>query len=160
MTAFSYSIKAAGFLTRLPFECGKKLGSQGLEVKSDELRNLLGLSHPVKGDSLVGGRLTSEESSLNQQKINLNAQNKKNDDVIDVIDELLEAEQEAGWIKITDEIESVLQAALDKADDYEQFQAELDKLLIDWDMSDIAKTMATSFFKSRAEGDAGFKGEQ
>ncbi|MGL4981765.1 MAG: hypothetical protein ACRC4W_02710 [Treponemataceae bacterium] len=132
----------------------EKLGSQGLEVKSDELRNLLGLSHPFKGDSLVGGRLTSEESSLNQQKINLNAQSKKNDDVID---ELLEAEQEAGWVKITDEIERVLQAALDKADDYEQFQAELDKLLVDWDMSDIAKTMATSFFKARAEGDAGFK---
>jgi hypothetical protein len=34
----------------------EKLGAQGLKVKADEVRSLIGLSNPEEGDEVIGGR--------------------------------------------------------------------------------------------------------
>ena len=69
-------------------------------------------------------------------------------------------ETREGFIQISDDIVQVIEKAMDKATDFKSFEAELEKLVTDWDAGKIARTMAIAFFKARAEGDAHFADEE
>jgi len=138
----------------------EKLGPQGLKVKADELRSLIGLSNPEEGDEVIGGRASFAQESpssfdgLNSERsVALNAT--ASTEPADSIDEL-DAENESGYIAISDEIASVIEKAADASTDFESFQKELTKLVTDWSPDKIAECIAVATFKARALGSAEF----
>jgi phage gp29-like protein len=142
----------------------EKLGPQGLKVKADEVRSLIGLSNPEEDDAVIGGRASYTQEmqpftgELNASRnIALNAA--ANSEPADGVDELV-AENEGGYIAISDEIASVIEKAADTAVDFESFQKELTKLVANWEPDKIAECIAVATFKARALGSAEFdKGE-
>jgi len=141
----------------------KELGPQGLKVKADEVRSLIGLSNPEDGDEVIGGRASNTQESpsdfddLNSgNKIALNAAGADPADSVDGLD----AENGSGYVAISDEIAGVIEKAADAAVDFESFQKELTKLVTGWAPDKIAECIAVATFKARALGSAEFdKGE-
>jgi phage gp29-like protein len=136
----------------------EKLGPQGLKVKADELRSLIGLSNPKEDDEVIGGRASfSQESQfafdgLNAERnIALNAD--AGSEPPDSVDELV-TENESGYIAVSDEIASVIEKAADATTDFEGFQKELAKLVTGWPPDKIAECIAVATFKARALGSA------
>ena len=139
----------------------EKLGPQGLKVKSEEIRSLLGLSNPEEGDEFVGGRASfnhgfpDELGKLNAEKhVALNAD--ASPEPVGGIDEL-EEEADSGYIAISDEIAAVIEKAADAATDFSSFQKELTKLVTGWAPGKIAECIAVATFKARALGSAEFE---
>jgi phage gp29-like protein len=139
----------------------EKLGPQGLLVKADEVRSLIGLSNPDGDDAVIGGRPSSpvifpsdSGDALNaERKVALNAADDA--EAADSVDEL-DAENESGYIAVSDEIASVIEKAADKATDFTSFQKELAKLVTSWAPDKIAEFIAVATFKARALGSAEF----
>jgi len=141
----------------------KELGPLGLEVKADEVRSLIGLSNPDPKDEVIGGRSSyPQDPSTNlddlnsARKIALNSA--ANNEPADSVDEL-DAENENGYVAISDEIASVIEKAADAAVDFESFQKELTKLVTGWAPDKIAECIAVATFKARALGSAEFDDE-
>jgi phage gp29-like protein len=140
----------------------EKLGPQGLKVKADEVRSLLGLSNPDDGDEVIGGRLeygfpAPGAEPGEPEKPNLNAEQGAAPDALDALID----ESAGGYIPISDEIAAVIQKAADAAADFESFRSELEKLVSGWPADRIAECIAVATFKARALGDAEFdKGER
>jgi phage gp29-like protein len=136
----------------------EKLGPQGLKVKADEVRSLLGLSNPGEGDDVIGGRAEYgfPASGGDPGGPELNSERGKYPDALDaLIDESGE-----GYVQISDEIAAVIEKAADAATDFESFQEELTKLVTGWPLDKIAECIAVAAFKARALGNAEFdKGE-
>ncbi|GHU82753.1 hypothetical protein FACS189468_7280 [Spirochaetia bacterium] len=138
----------------------KELGPQGLKVKADEIRSLIGLSNPEEGDEVIGGR---PEYSLavpgdepgDPQEPDLNAEQTE---APDGIDSLMD-ENETGYIAVSDDIAKVIEQAADTATDFESFQKELTKLVTGWPADKIAECIALATFKARALGSAEFAKE-
>lgn len=141
----------------------EKLGRQGLKVKADELRNLLGLSHPGKDDETIGGYIQEavSDTAFNSERIRLalNAQRPVKTPAASVIDELLDESGDGDFIEITDEIEAILEEAAAASTDYKSFEANLAKLAETWPADKTAKLMAIAFFKARSAGDSNFEGK-
>jgi phage gp29-like protein len=137
----------------------EKLGPQGLKVKADEVRSLLGLANPDGGDETIGGRqeygsaLPGNEGG-GPEKPELNAERNNAQDEIDALAD------ESGYVQISDDIAAVIEKAADKAVDFESFRDGLQKLVKDWPPDKIAECVAVAAFKARALGSAEFdKGE-
>jgi len=133
-----------------------RLGSQGLKVRADELRSLLGLANPEEGDDVVGGRAAggSQGYAGDGHGPELNAERGPGDE----LDRL--AEEGGGWTVISDDIAGVIEKADDRATDFASFRDELRKLVESWPADRIAECVAVATFKARALGSAGFDGEQ
>ncbi|GHV76469.1 hypothetical protein AGMMS49942_12900 [Spirochaetia bacterium] len=137
-----------------------KLGPQGLKVKADELRSLLGLANPDEGDEVIGGR---QEYSLpapgdeggEPQEPNLNAEQTEAPDTLDALID----ESAGSYVQISDDIAAVIEKAADQATDFESFREELQKLVKNWPADKIAECIAVATFKARALGDAEFSNE-
>jgi len=139
----------------------EKLGPQGLKVKADEVRSLIGLSSPEDGDEVIGGRAVQDQSysdfGLNtERKIALNAASKT--EPTDEIDDLI-ADDESAYTAVSDEIAAVIEKAADAATDFTSFQKELTKLVSSWAPDKIAECIAVATFKARALGSAEFDGK-
>ncbi|MDR0322323.1 MAG: DUF935 domain-containing protein [Treponema sp.] len=142
----------------------EKLGPQGLKVKADEVRSLIGLSNPDEGDEVIGGRasvapdIPDFTDELNaEKKVALNAADTA--EASDSVDELAE-ENESGYIAVSDEIANVIEKAADASTDFESFQKELTKLVTGWKPDKIAECIAVATFKARALGSAEFDGKK
>jgi phage gp29-like protein len=142
----------------------KELGPQGLKVSADEVRSLLGLSNPDEEDEVIGGRapvapgMPDFSDELNaEKKVALNAASTA--EAADSLDEL-DAENESGYIAVSDEIASVIEKAADKATDFESFREELTKLVTGWAPDKIAECIAVATFKAWALGNAEFEGKK
>jgi len=140
----------------------EKLGPQGLKVKADEIRSLVGLSNPEEGDDVIGGKAPVENNTpdfsgmLNtESKISLN--NAENSSANDSVDDLA-ADNINGYIAVSDEIANVIEKAADASADFESFQKELTKLVTGWKPDKIAECIAVATFKARALGSAEFEG--
>ncbi|MCL2252784.1 MAG: DUF935 family protein, partial [Treponema sp.] len=131
---------------------------QGLKVKADEVRSLVGLSNPEDGDDVIGGRAaqSSDFSDLlnSEKRIALNTA--ENTTVNDSVDDLVE-DNDNGFIAVSDEIASVIEKAADASTDFESFQKELEKLVTGWKPDKIAECIAVATFKARALGSAEFE---
>ena len=131
----------------------KELGPQGLKVKADEVRSLIGLANPDEEDEVIGGRASVAPDfpdELNtEKKVALNAAGTA--EAADSVDDLA-AENENGYIAVSDEIASVIEKAADSATDFESFQKELTKLVTGWKPDKIAECIAVATFKARALG--------
>ena len=133
-----------------------RLGSQGLTVRADELRSLLGLANPEEGDDVIGGRAGQSayghggEDSLAQSPA-LNAE--RDAAATDGLDELVE---ENGYTLVSDDIAKVIEKAADNATDFASFRAELTKLVESWPADKIAECIAVATFKARVKGNAEF----
>ena len=136
----------------------EKLSPQGLTVKADEIRSLLGLSKPEEKDEIIGGRIPSADFSdeLNT-KTELNAASQKSQSDSDFVSDI-EADYSGDLVPISDEIAEVLEKAADKATDFDSFKAELLRLSSEWTPDKIAELMAIAFFSARAKGDNNFAG--
>jgi phage gp29-like protein len=143
----------------------EKLGPQGLRVKADEVRPLLGLSNPEEGDETVGGRAAYAPPEYGlfppgnetgePRKVSLNAEQGEVPDELDAL-----VEESGGYVRISDDIAAVIEKAADRAADFKAFREELQKLVKDWPPDKIAECIAVATFKARALGDAEFdKGE-
>jgi len=135
------------------------LGSQGLTVRADELRSLLGLANPDEGDDVIGGRTsggTGWDSGLEPIPA-LNAARRAAADKPDALDEL--AEDGGGYVRISDDIAGVIQKAADKTTDFRSFRKELQKLVADCPAEKIAECIAVATFKARVLGNAEFDGK-
>jgi phage gp29-like protein len=136
----------------------EKLGPQGLKVKADELRSLLGLTNPDEEDEVIGGRpeysLPVPGDTDEPQKPAMNAEQPQ---APDELDELIE--EGGGYIPVSDDIATVIEKAADRATDYESFREELQRLVTSWPADKIAECIAVATFKSRALGDAEFDKE-
>ena len=126
-----------------------RLGPQGLKVRADEVRSLLGLANPEEGDEVVGGRAGGGDGG--EQEPALNAERGVAED-----DELDGLEGD-GYTLISDDIAEALEAAAGRATDFASFRAELQKLVADWPADRIAECIAVATFKARAAGSAGFE---
>ena len=136
----------------------EKLAPQGLTVKADEIRSMLGLSKPEEKDEIIGGRIPSADFSdeLNT-KTELNAASQKSQSDSDFVSDI-EAEYSGDLVPISDEIAEILEKAADKATDFDSFKTELLRLTSEWTPDKIAELMAISFFSARAKGDSKFAG--
>jgi phage gp29-like protein len=140
----------------------ERLGPQGLKVKVDEVRSLLGLANPEEGDEVIGGRAeydlaASGDNSGGPPVPALNAEQPESPDELDTLTE----ENADGYIQISDDIAAVIEKAADKATDFEGFRDELQKLITAWPPDKTAECIAVATFKARAPGDAEFnKGEE
>ncbi|MFC2331290.1 MAG: DUF935 family protein [Treponema sp.] len=137
----------------------EKLAPQGLTVKADEIRSLLGLSKPESEDEVIGGRMPRStfgeaEEALNSFKTELNSQSPVQKTNFDEIEEDFSKD----YIPISDEIAEILEKAADKATDFDSFKAELLRLSSEWTPDKIADLMAIAFFSARAKGDCKFEG--
>jgi phage gp29-like protein len=144
----------------------EKLGPQGLEVKADELRAMIGMSNPEKGDKVIGGRAAYAPSEYGSplpgdtaDKPPIPAMNAEQSEAPDSLDALID-ESGGGYVQISDDIAAVIEKAADKATDFEAFRAELQKLAKDWPPDKIAECIAVATFKARALGDAEFTEEE
>ena len=146
----------------------ERLGPQGFKAKADEVRPLLGLSNPEKGDEVIGGRVAYAPSEYGipgnepgePRAPNLNVeQTTAPDGGPDELDALLD-ESGSGYVQISDDIAAVIEKAADTATDFESFREELQKLVQTWPPDKIAECIAVATFKARALGDAGFDKEE
>jgi phage gp29-like protein len=143
----------------------EKLGPQGLLVKADEVRSLIGLSNPDGDDAVIGGRPSPPDIFPSDLADRLNAEKKvalntaDTAEATDSVDELAE-ENESGYIAVSDEIANVIEKAADMATDFESFQNELTKLVTNWAPDKIAECIAVATFKARALGSAEFDGKK
>jgi phage gp29-like protein len=133
----------------------EKLGPQGLKVKADEVRSLIGLSNPEEEDEVIGGKASYTQETfaddLNTAKNTaLNAAARVPAGSVD------ELESEDGYTAVSDEIAAVIEKAADAASGFESFQKELTKLVAGWAPDKIAECIAVATFKARAMGNAGF----
>jgi phage gp29-like protein len=142
----------------------EKLGPQGLKVKADELRSLLGLTNPDEGDEVIGGRTAYAPSEFglaapgdNIDEPQNPALNAEQPQALDELDALIE--EGGGYIPVSDDIAAVIKKAADAAVDFETFRAELKKLVTSWPPDKIAECIAVATFKARTLGDAEFDGE-
>jgi aryl-alcohol dehydrogenase-like predicted oxidoreductase len=71
----------------------------------------------------------------------------------------LVAENESGYIAVSDEIADVIEKAAEASTDFRSFQKELKQLVSDWTPDKIAECIAVATFKARARGDAEFDRE-
>jgi phage gp29-like protein len=138
----------------------ERLGPQGLKVKADELRSLLGLANPDEGDEVIGGRPEyglpmPGDTADEPQTPALNAEQTETPDEIDALAE----ESTDGYIQISDDIAAVIEKAADTAADFESFRKELQKLVKGWPPDKIAECIAVATFKARALGNAEFDKE-
>jgi phage gp29-like protein len=135
----------------------EKIGPQGLTVKADEIRSILGLSKPDKGDEVIGGLPDPvlSDTADGPPKPHLNA---VQTETPEELERLLEASTDS-YIPITDDIAEVLETAASRATDFETFQEALLKLVKDWSPDTIAQCIALATFKARALGDAQFDQE-
>jgi phage gp29-like protein len=143
----------------------EKLGPQGLKIKADEMRSLLGLANPDEGDETIGGRAAYAPSKYDlpppdslsgkPDKPELNAEQTSAPDEIDALIE----ESGGGFIQISDDIAAVIEKAADRATDFESFRGELQELVKAWPPDKIAECIAVATFKARALGDAEFSDE-
>lgn len=140
------------------------LGRQGLKVKADEIRTLLGLTKPGEGDEVIGG--VSESRTIadefggeegGRKSKDLNA--RQNTSAEETPTSELEEETADGYVEISDEIAAVLERAADSATDFDSFKKELERLATDWKPDKIAEPMAAAFFAARAKGDIEFEEE-
>ncbi|MDR0388401.1 MAG: DUF935 domain-containing protein [Treponema sp.] len=141
----------------------EKLGPQGLKVKADEVRSILGLANPDEGDEVVGGRLEYAAPLPGGEpgepgKPELNAERGAAPDA-DALDALID-ESASGYVQISDDIAAVIEKAADTATDFESFRGELEKLVKNWPPDKIAECIAVAAFKARALGDAEFDKEE
>jgi phage gp29-like protein len=139
----------------------EKLGPQGLKVKADELRSLIGLSNPEESDETIGGRpeyapSPGPDGETGPAKI-IARNSEIPRDAPDELDALIDSG--AGYIEISDDIAGVIQKAADVSADFETFRAELEKLVKNWPADKIAECVAVAAFKARALGDAEFDRE-
>jgi phage gp29-like protein len=135
----------------------EKLGPQGLKVKADEVRGLIGLSNPEEGDEVIGGRVEYAPGfppQEDEEEPALNAEQTKPDE----IDALLENEN--GYTRISDDIAAVIEKAADASADFVSFQEELKKLVKTWPADKVAECIAVAAFKARALGSAEFDKEE
>jgi phage gp29-like protein len=142
----------------------EKLGPQGLKVKADEVRSLLGLSNPDEGDETIGGQaeysISTPGENNNPQEPSLNAEwGAAPDAGTDTLDALID-ESADGYIQISDDIAAVIEKAADRATDFEGFRQELERLVKNWPADKIAECIAVATFKARALGDAEFDKEE
>jgi phage gp29-like protein len=137
----------------------EKLGPQGLKVKADELRSLIGLSSPEEGDEVIGGRGAAAPIQENEPppapELNLAINAAQNADAADddELDALIDAD---GYTAVSDEIAEVIEKAADTATDFDSFRKELEKLVSAWPPDKIAECIAVATFKARALGAAEF----
>jgi phage gp29-like protein len=141
----------------------EKLGPQGLKVKADEVRSLLGLSNPDEGDETIGGQaeysIPTPGENNKPQEPSLNAERGAAPDAgTDTLDALID-ESADGYIQISDDIAAVIEKAADRATDFEGFRQELERLVKNWSADKIAECIAVATFKARALGDAEFDKE-
>ena len=139
----------------------EKLAPQGLTVKADEIRSMLGLSKPEDEDEIIGGRLPAstfdeDGESLNSVTTELNA--KSNGSFEKTNADEVEEDFSDDYIPISDEIAEILEKAADKATDFDSFKTELLRLTSEWTPDKIAEFMAIAFFSARANGDSNFEG--
>ena len=134
----------------------EKLGPQGLTVKADELRSLIGLSNPKEGDEVIGGRQTfpplDEEKPATPGELNV-AMNAAHGADIDEMDGLID---DGEYAAVSDEIIEVIEKAADAAADFASFQKELEILVSGWPPDKMAECIAVAMFKARTEGAADF----
>ena len=115
----------------------EKLGPQGLKVKADELRSLIGLSNPEEGDEVIGGAVPAPmggqipEPGLNSVALNAAVQTSGADELDALIDD-------DGYIAVSDEIAEVIEKAADASTDFDSFRKELEKLVTNWPPDRIA----------------------
>jgi hypothetical protein len=134
------------------------LGPQGLKVKADEIRSLIGLSNPEDGDEVIGGVTAApmrEElpEPETPNKTSLNAE--QPDSAAAELDTLADD----GYITVSDDIAAVIEKAADTAADFNSFRNELQKLVSSWKPDKIAECIAVATFKARALGGAEFDAE-
>jgi phage gp29-like protein len=144
----------------------EKLGPQGLKVKADEVRSLLGLSNPEDDDEVIGdhaayapsehGGPAAGNENGEPGKPALNAEQETSPDELDTLIE----ESTDGYILISDDIAAVIEKAANTATDFENFREELEKLVKTWPPDKIAECIAVATFKARALGDADFDKEK
>ena len=141
----------------------EKLGPQGLKVKADEVRSLIGLSNPEEGDETIGGHSNQQgypafPDELNAEKnvaLNATADTEPADSVDGLVEEI-----DSGYIQISDDIAAAIEKAADAATDFESLRDELQKLVENWSPDKIAECIAVATFIARALGSAEFnKGE-
>ena len=135
----------------------EKLGPQGLKVKADEVRSLLGLSNPDEGDEVIGGRGeygVPAPGDTGVPELNAERGGTPAPDM-DTLDALID-ENASGYIPVSEDIAAVIEQAADAATDFESFRAELQKLVKNWPPDKIAECIAVATFKARALGDAEF----
>jgi phage gp29-like protein len=135
----------------------EKLGAQGLKVKANEVRGLLGLSNPEEGDEVIGGRAAYAPEfppQAGEGEPDLNAERGGQPDEIDKL-----LEDDGGYTKVSDDIAEVIEKAADASTDFESFQAELRRLVKGWSPDKIAECIALATFKARALGGAEFDKE-
>jgi phage gp29-like protein len=139
----------------------EKLGPQGLKVKADELRSLIGLSNPDAGDETIGGRpeyAPPPEPDDEQDPAKTIGRNSEiPQDAPDELDVMIDGDP--GYIEISDDIAEVIQKAADASTDFETFRTELEKLVKDWPPGKIAECIAVATFKARVLGTAEFDAE-
>jgi len=130
-----------------------RLGPQGLTVRADELRSLMGVANPEDGDDVVGGRAAGDTRGyVDGHGPELNAERGPGDE----LDRL--AGEGNGWTIISDDIAGVIEKAADRATDFADFRDELRKLMESWPADRIAECVAVATFKARALGSAEFDG--
>ena len=128
----------------------EKLGPQGLQVKADEVRSLLGLENPEEGDEVIGGRAAPPLADADMNiAMNAAQENIPPDD----LDELIDDE---GYTAVSDDIAAVIETAAAASTDFASFQGELKKLVENWSPDKIAECIAVATFKARTQGAAEF----
>lgn len=146
----------------------QKLGNLGLTVKAEEIRNLLGLSKPAKGDEVIGGIPAPADptGALNHARPRpttaLNAAAPRQSAPAGQAaaeDELLADAEESDFAEISDEIAAVLEEAAGSSQGFEDFKAKLEGLVATWPAAKIAELVAVTTFKSRALGDGDYSGD-
>jgi len=150
----------------------EKLGPQGLTVKANEVRGLLGLSNPEEGDEVIGGRQAPPEfppefppdggggPELNAAGTAAGAGAGAGPDGDDDLDALFDDAAGDGYRAVSDDIASAIERASNAAADFDSFQKELRELVKTWDPDKIAEFAALAAFKARAQGSAAFAGEE
>jgi phage gp29-like protein len=148
---------------KLVVDSVQKLGSLGLTVKAQEVRDLLGLAKPEKGDEVIGGMRAPAppESGMNRESPRrvtaLNAaapgSSAPEDGQAAAEDELLAAAEGADFIEISDEIAAVLEEAAAASANFEEFKARIEALVVGWPPDKVAELVAITTFKARAMGD-------
>ncbi|MDR1252464.1 MAG: DUF935 domain-containing protein [Treponema sp.] len=143
----------------------EKLGPQGLKVRADEVRSLLGLSNPEKEDETIGGHAAYAPSEYGSpmpgepEKPELNAERAAAaGGAPDELDALIE-ESGGGYAPVSDDIAAVIEEAAGRSTGFESFREELQKLVKSWPPDKIAECIAVAAFKARALGDAEFSKE-
>jgi phage gp29-like protein len=136
----------------------EKLGPLGLTVKADEVRSIIGLSHPEAGDEVIGGRPEygipgpgNEPEELHKPELNALQTEAMSDELNTLLDE-----SSSGYIQVSDDIAAVIERAADTATDCKSFREELSQLVQHWPPDKIAECIAVATFKARALGDAKF----